>query len=296
MSQPLRVLSFESRKGDEMRSLVERNGGSATIAPVMREVTLGMTDEIRVFYERLQAGTLDLLVFLTGVGTEALATAIETENSREQLLELMQRCRIVVRGPKPFAVLRKWDVRIDARASEPNTWHEVILSILETVAAGSETPTESAGSTLSSEATPLKGCRIAVQEYGQPSSELYVELQRLGAETLPVPVYKWALPEDTSLLELAIDATIRGEYDIVLFTTAQHMVHVLQVADAMGRKDEWLAAARRCVIASIGPTASGRIVECGLPVDFEPQHPHMGHLVREALQAAPALLENCLTR
>jgi uroporphyrinogen-III synthase len=113
MPDPLRVLSFESRKGDEMRSLIERNGGAATIAPTMKEVTLGMTAEIRTFYERLSEGSLDLLVFLTGVGTEALATAIETEHSREKLLELMSQCGIVVRGPKPFAVLRKWNVRVD---------------------------------------------------------------------------------------------------------------------------------------------------------------------------------------
>ena len=285
MPEPLRVLSFESRKGDEMRSLIERNGGAATIAPAMKEVTLGMTTEIRTFYDRLLDGSLDLLVFLTGVGTEALATAIETEHSREELLELMQRCRIVVRGPKPFAVLRKWDIRIDARAAEPNTWHEVVQSILE-----------AAGSERAGIERPLNGCRIAVQEYGEPASELYAAIEKLGAEILPVPIYKWALPDDTSLVESAIETTIRGEFDVVLFTTAQHMVHVLEIADRMGRTDEWLAASRRCVIASIGPTASERIIECGLPVDVQPEHPHMGHLVRESLEAAPGLLAGCRSR
>lgn len=292
MPETLRVLSFESRKGDEMRSLIERNGASATIAPAMKEVTLGMTDAIRRFYERLSEGSLDLLVFLTGVGTEALTTAIETEHSREELLELMTQCGIVVRGPKPFAVLRKWNVRVDARAAEPNTWHEVVRAVLEvaeferaTAVADDLVPTG-----------PLTNCRIAVQEYGQPASELYAELEKLGAEILPVPIYKWALPDDTSLVESAIEATIRGEFDVVLLTTAQHMVHVLEVADRMRQKDEWLAAARKCVVASIGPTASERIVECGLPVDVQPEHPHMGHLVRESLEVAPQLLESCRSR
>ena len=290
MPEPLRVLSFESRKGDEMRSLIERNGGAATIAPAMKEVTLGMTDEIRTFFDRLREGSLDLLVFLTGVGTEALATAIETEHSREELLELMQRCRIVVRGPKPFAVLRKWKVRIDARAAEPNTWHEVVQSVLE-VADSSAGQKCEAGS-----GQPLKGCRIAVQEYGEPASGLYSELEKLGAGILPVPIYKWALPDDTAPLESAIEATIRGDFDVVLFTTAQHMVHVLEIADRMGKNDEWLTAVRKCVVASIGPTASERIIECGLPVDFQPTHPHMGHLVRESLEAAPGLLAGCRAR
>ncbi|MGZ0168653.1 MAG: uroporphyrinogen-III synthase [Planctomycetales bacterium] len=292
MPEPLSVLSFESRKGDEMRSLIERNGASATIAPAMKEVTLGMTEEIRTFYERLSEGSLDLLVFLTGVGTEALATAIETEHSREELLELMAQCGIVVRGPKPFAVLRNWNVRVDARAAEPNTWHEVVQSVLEVAEFERATGVANARSA----EQPLNNCRIAVQEYGQPASELYAELEKLGAEILPVPIYKWALPDDTSLVESAIEATIRGEFDVVLLTTAQHMVHVLKIAERMGQKDEWLAAARKCVVASIGPTATERIVECGLPVDVQPEHPHMGHLVRESLQAAPELLESCRER
>ena len=111
-----------------------------------------------------------------------------------------------------------------------------------------------------------------------------------------MPIYKWALPDDTSLVESAIEATIRGGFDVVLLTTAQHMFHVLEVANRMGQKDEWLAAARKCVVASIGPTASERIVECGLPVDVQPEHPHMGHLVRESLEAAPKLLESCRSR
>jgi len=111
-----------------------------------------------------------------------------------------------------------------------------------------------------------------------------------------VPIYKWALPDDTSHVEAAIEATIRGEFDVVLLTTAQQMVHVLEIADRMRLKDDWLAAARMCVVASIGPTASERIVECGLSIDFQPEHPHMGHLVREALQAAPELLASCRTR
>lgn len=290
MAEPLKVLSFESRKEDEMRSLIERNGGSAIIAPAMKEVALGMTEEIRQFHQRLNEGSLDLLIFLTGVGTEALAAAIETEHSREELLELMQRCRIVVRGPKPFSVLRKWNVRIDARAAEPNTWHEVIAAVLETV--DSQT-----GKDLKDEnGQPLSGCRVAVQEYGQPASELYLELEQLGAEILPVPIYKWALPDDTSSVASAIEATIDGHVDVLMFTTAQHLVHVLEIAERMGRKDEWLAAARQCFIASIGPTASERIAEYGLPVDFQPTHPHMGHLVREAVQAAPGLLSDCRTR
>lgn len=287
MSDPLRVLSFEARKSDEIRSLIERSGGIATVAPAMREVPLGMTDEIRAFtsgLSGLSGGRLDALVFMTGVGAEALLSAIETEQTRDEFFASLEHLQIIVRGPKPFAVLRKWGVRIDARAEEPNTWREVVKSVLE------------AAPTMNDGARPLENVTIAVQEYGRPSSELYEELKRLGADILAVPVYRWALPEDTQPIENAIAGTIRSDFDLILFTTAQHVDHVLQIADSIGMRDEWLQAASRCVVASIGPTASERIREFGLPVDLEPSHPHMGHLVREAVSAAPELLPVCRAR
>lgn len=281
MTDPLRVLSFESRKSKEIRSLIERNDGVATVAPAMREIPLGMTDEIRAFHSSLMEKRYGLVVFLTGVGAEALRTTIETEHSGDEFLAALEQCRIVVRGPKPFATLRKWGVRIDAKAPEPNTWVELLQSAREVC---------------DEQNTSFEGLCVAVQEYGKPSTELYAALQELGAIVEPVPVYRWELPEDTGPVEEAIAATIRGEFDVLLFTTAQHIVHVLEVADSLQCRDDWLAAARRTVVASIGPTASERLREFGLPVDFEPSHPHMGHLVREGLAATPGLLTECRSR
>jgi uroporphyrinogen-III synthase len=280
MSASLRVCSFESRKAAEMRSLIERNGAVATVAESMREIPLGITPEIREFLTQLQSGQLDVMIFLTGVGAEALATAIESEIPRDKFFTLLEKCRIVVRGPKPTAVLKKWGVRIDARAAEPNTWRELVPEILSVLDTESD----------------LTGKRIAVQEYGTPSTELYDDLTARGASLLTVPVYKWALPEDVTALEQAIRDTISGCFDLILITTAQQLVHTLQIAESIGLRDKWLAAARKCFLASIGPTASERLREFELPVDFEPSHPHMGHLVRESLAAAPELLPVCQSR
>lgn len=277
MTEPLRICSFESRKAAEMRSLIERNGAVATVVESMREIPLGITPEIREFVSQLQSGHLDVIIFMTGVGAEALATAIESELPREEFFRLLEQCRIVVRGPKPFAALRKWEVRIDARAEEPNTWQEIVPAVLEVA--------ESDGD--------LAGIRIAVQEYGTASRDLYDDLTSRGAGVLAVPVYKWALPENTAPLDQAIRDTIAGHFDVLMFTTAQQLVHTLQVAESIGLREDWLSAARRCLIASIGPTASERLREIELPVDLEPTHPHMGHLVRETIAAAPELLPAC---
>ena len=65
----------------------------------------------------------------------------------------------------------------------------------------------------------------------------------------------------------------------------------LAVAETAGMRDQWLSAARHCVIASIGPTASETLREAGLPADIEPEHPKMGHLVQAVAREARAVLE-----
>lgn len=265
-----RVCSFESRRADEMRNLIARHGGTPTIAPSMREVPLEEHSAASVFVDALKAGEIDAVVFLTGVGARALMDVAQTQMPAEEFCRLLNGCRVFVRGPKPQAVLREWGVPIDGRAKEPNTWRELLEAI------------QAAG--------PLAGQRIAVQEYGERNDEFYAALRELGAEVMPVAIYRWALPEDTQPLREAISATIDGGFDLLLFTSAQQLNHVVQVAEQMGQREAWLEAARQCAVASIGPTCSERLREFGLPVDLEPSHPKMGPLVKEALAALPGLI------
>ena len=267
----LRVLSFESRRAEEMRGLIERHGAIATVAPSMREIPLEENRQVFAFGEQLLAGNVDVLVFMTGVGATALMEILTSRWPQEDILVAMSKCIIVVRGPKPTAVLRNWNLRIDHRAPEPNTWHELLATIQAAV--------------------DLKGRTVAIQEYGKPSDELYRELNGLGAKVLPVPVYRWDLPVDTAPLRSAIDETIRGQFDIILFTSAQQFHNVLAVADQSNSAQNWLQAANRCVVASIGPTATETLVEGGLTVDSQPTHPKMGPLVRESIESAPAILK-----
>lgn len=267
----LRVCSFESRRGDDMRSLIERQGGIATVVPSMREIPLDQNPAAFAFADELFAGRIDVVVLLTGVGTRALAEVVESKFGRGQFLEALQRCVIIVRGPKPAAVLREWRVRMDHLVPEPNTWRD-LLAVLDTH-------------------VPMSGKVIAVQEYGKPSDELYAALHERGADVLPVPVYRWALPENTQPLEDAIRTTVAGQFDVLMFTSAQQLHNVLNVAQSLDLREAWLNAARRCVVASIGPTASETIAEAGLPVDLQPEHPKMGHLVLAAASDAQMIRE-----
>jgi uroporphyrinogen-III synthase len=259
------VLSFESRRSAEIATLIEHCGGRAMVAPATREVPAANSADVARFASALLEGKIDLVIFLTGVGTRALTRAIEPFCSREQFVASLSKVPVLARGPKPIAALKELGVPIHWNVPEPNTWRE-ILQVLD------------------SNKVTLRGQRVAVQEYGIPSKDLTQGLQERGAEVIAVHVYDWALPEDTAPLRKAIEALIAGRVDVVLFTAAIQAHHLLQVAEEMKSRGALVAALGKIRVASIGPVTSEALGEYGIPVSLEPSHPKMGFLVREAAE------------
>ena len=259
-----RVLSLESRRNEEMATLLRKQGSEPTVAASMQEVPLESCLEVQAFGQRLMAGEIDAAVFLTGVGAEALLARLELTWPRDDVLAALDRCRIYLRGPKPAAVLKRWGTHVDVRAPEPNTWEDLVRAI------------DDAGEALA-------GRTVAVQEYGTANLPLHEALRTRGAEVVSVPVYRWQMPDDTGPLSAAIDALIAGRFDLWMVTSAQQVRHLYQLAERQGRLGELEAAARRTPVASIGPTATETLREFGLQPVLEPAHPKMGPLAREAV-------------
>ena len=231
--QGLRVLAFESRRAVELAELIRRHGGEPVSAPSMREVALETSPQALELLARLESGRLDVLVLLTGVGTRALVTALAPRCPRERLVELLRTTCIVARGPKPVAALRELGLTPAVLVPEPNTWRELLM-------------------TLDARA-PVAGRSVAVQEYGRVNAELIDGLQQRGAEVLRVPVYRWEYPEDPGPLREGVTRLADGSVDLVLFTSARQVEHVLDTAAHLGRLDDILAASRKVFYASIGP-------------------------------------------
>ena len=130
----LRVLALESRRGAEMAKLIASNGGQAMVAPSMREIPLESNTAALAFARTLSEGGFDTVIFLTGVGTRALARVVETVYPLEQFVAALRKIAVIARGPKPVAVLREWGVPIALTAPEPNTWREILRALDENTA------------------------------------------------------------------------------------------------------------------------------------------------------------------
>ncbi len=267
----LRVAIFETRHSKTMGDLVTLHGGNPILAPSMQEIPLENNKACFEFAEQLFTGKIDILILLTGVGTKALVSVLETRYSRDQIFAALKKVVIVPRGPKPIRVLKEWGIPYAVEVPEPNTWRELMHEIRE---------------------MPLSGKRVAVQEYGIANDELMLALKDRGAHALPVPVYRWALPDDIKPLQKAITQIINGQIDIVLFTTSVQIDHLLQVARSMGVENDLRAAMKHVVIASVGPDCTETIKSRGFAVDIEPESPKMGPLVQEVAEKGAHLVRN----
>lgn len=272
------MAAFESRMAAEMMQLIERHGGRPLVAPSMREVPLEQNSDVLQFGARLLAGEFAMVILLTGVGTRFMLKVLDTRWPREQSLAALGKTILVARGPKPIAVLREQGMQPTIAVPEPNTWRDLVKA-------------------LDDMGQPLKGMNVAVQEYGVSNALLLEALRERGALVLPVPVYRWALPEDTGPLMNAIRAIMRGDVDVVLFTNAAQVDHVLQIAKDLGGIDSLRQALGKTVVSAVGPIVAKRLRDCRLPVDFEPSHPKMGiHVKETAERAAEILLRKRATR
>lgn len=282
------VLALESRRAREMAKLIANFDGVPMVAPAVREIPLESNQEALEFARKLAAGQFDMVIFTTGAGVRALAAAVQNEFSAAELSRYLNLVAVVARGPKPVAVLRELGVRVSLSVPEPNTWRD-LLTLLD----------ERRG------AFPLAGCRIAVQEYGVTNPELFAGLEKRGAMVTPVNVYQWALPEDLTPLQKAVESVINGDVHVLLVASSVQIRHLFTVAERMAKVQALHESLARVVITSIGPMTSEELRRRSLKVDIECTHPKIGILVQEAAEQAPRLLnrkrslhpaatENCL--
>jgi uroporphyrinogen-III synthase len=263
-----KVVAFlEGRRSSELASLIERHNGVPLAAPCLREVHSPDAPELQDSVQRVLEADLAVAIFLTGVGTTTVFEAARHMGRESDLRAVLDRALVVVRGPKPTAILRKLDVRIDVTAPPPNTSAEVLSSL---------------------EAVDLQGKRVAVQLYGEPNPSLSQALRARGAQVVELAPYVWDRPVDPAPILNLLDALDDGRVDALLITSQAQVGNLFDVAREYGRTPKLADVA----IGAQGPVAESALTRHGLVPAFRPAHGHMGALV---LAAADYLSNATLT-
>src|SRR5258708_28110675 len=117
----LRVVSFESRRANEIAELIRRHKGARFVAPSMREAPIENNPEAFEFAERLFRGDFDMMILLTGVGTRALDKVLASRYPPQAFAEALRKIKVVARGPQPAAPPPGMQVPFTVSVPEPNT-------------------------------------------------------------------------------------------------------------------------------------------------------------------------------
>jgi len=262
----LEVVTFESRRAEEVRRLLESRGATVTSAPALREVSLGPDGPAAALVDALERGEVDVVVALTGSAVNALVEALAERCPPSRLAELLGRTRLAARGPKPAAALRRLGLAPAVVAPSPSTWVELLAGLDAEL--------------------PVRGQRVAVLEYGRTQPELLAALEHRGAAVMPIALYRWEPPEDTAPLLRAAERLAAGEPDVALFTAAVQVDHLLALPPPEVARALPAGLERSVVVAAIGPTTRAALEERGIRADLVPERPKLGPLV--ALVAARA--------
>src|SRR5262245_56399941 len=110
----VRVAIPENRYPEQLSQLLQRYGATVISCPLVRETPLENAESARRFIELCETSTIDYIVFFTGVGVDFLLRAVNKP-------EALSRSKILARGPKAVAALKRAGVRIDMIAESPTT-------------------------------------------------------------------------------------------------------------------------------------------------------------------------------
>jgi len=261
-----RVAAFESRQQTAMEQLIRKHGGQPHVSPALQELPLAAaaSPAMAQFAHRLLDGSLDTVIAMTGVGFRYLIDSLSTDFPRQRILDFLSDITTIARGPKPNAAMHQMGITARYKVPPPHTWREILGLV---------------------DAQGLAANRhIALLEYGESSPGLISGLEARGASVLPVTIYRWGLPDDLQPLEDNIRRLLAGQIDMALFTSAQQVVHLLDVAQQMGCRQDLYLALARVAIASIGPTTSERLQDCGIAIAVESELGKMARLVSVAAE------------
>jgi uroporphyrinogen-III synthase len=258
----VRIGLLEARMSGEMARLVEKYGGTVVSAPALREEATECRAEVSGFIDRLADGGFDFVIFQTGRGVSVLLEESEKLGRKDELVALLNKTKIVCRGPKPTAVCHRSGLPIAVRIKEPYTTRDLIEAL-----------------------DMLEPAKVAVLNYGERNRALADYLSARGAEGLELLLYEWKLPDEIAPLEDLIRQIVAGGITAVAFTSQIQARHLFEVAGTLGLEEELRHALRgKTLVASIGPTCSAALRAFEIEPQVEPEHPKMAHLV-QALKA-----------
>lgn len=226
----VRVGVTGARKGTELCAALERRGAVALHGPTIDPDQPAPDDELLPQVRELLDAPPDWFVANTGTGVRLLAAVADRHGLGDRLRSLLgdEGVGVVARGAKAVGGLRALGLRAD-HVTDDETDAAVAAWL----------------------ATRLRqGERLAVQ-YSARTRGDYTHLRDAHDVALQVlRPYRSGVPHDDAAACALVDATVAGDLDVVVVTSAIAVDNLVAIAERHGRRDPLLAALRDGVVAA----------------------------------------------
>ncbi len=245
------------RRSDEQISLFEGRGASCMHGPTIRTHPLRPEAEILSATRSFLEQQVDIVVLNTGIGVRGWLEAAESVLIGDELRAALASALLVSRGPKAHGAAVTAD--LDVSWNAPNATSSEVIDHLATVG--------------------VNGKRVAVQLDGAAEGSMVDRLRDMGAEVIPIPVYRWSIPDDLGPAQALVRAVCDRRVDALTFTARPAAENFAAIATTMNRWDDVVTAcADHVQIFCIGPVCAQGVIDTELGEPLCPDRSRLGAL------------------
>ncbi|WP_026700849.1 uroporphyrinogen-III synthase [Salibacterium aidingense] len=252
-----KVMIAASRKTDEMKTLIEKQGGEAFVRPLQGTTFLDEA-EVTPAVQKVIEMEPDWFIFTTGMGTNTLLEIAEKAGKKEAFQTVIKRANVAARGYKTANALKSIHLVPDVRDDDGTT-----SSLIRAL-----------------DGMDFTGKTVAVQLHGIQLPKLETFLLNQGAA-----VIKELLPYKHIAPELSTLETVRGElfdlpYDAICFTTQMQVHSLFQYAREQKFDAELLDLFKHTTLpAAVGKVTAEALREEGAEQLIAPDNQRMGAMI-----------------
>lgn len=234
------------RRSEEQISLLSGRGAECIHGPTVTTHPLRPEADIRAATSLLLDNPPDFVLLTTGIGVRGWLEAADALLLGEQLRSVLAHSRLLVRGPKAHGAAITAGLDVEWNASTATT-AEMLDKLCELASPGD---------------------RVAVQIDGDPNRSFVPVLVERGFDVVPVPVYRWSLPDDPSRAKALIRAVVERRVDLLTFTARPAAENFIKIAEELDLLDEVRRAiADEMLVVCIGNVcAEGVVGLCDDPI------------------------------
>ena len=253
--QGKRIAVTGGRKGEEIRTLIEKQGGTALIRPAQGTVFTNEEQVVQSIQEIIE-NPPQLLIFTTGMGEKRMAELAEVNGLGKSYEQLLRSVPIAVRGTKTLQHFMKKGIT-PATVADRGTMNQLEHSLT------------------------IENQSIALQMHGENVPAFIETLERANNVVRTIYPYEHTPPEE-EVLERLIHEIETGLFDAVAFTSAIQVRYFFDYVERVGKKNMILEAFTKDILpVAVGEVTEEKLKEQGIKRVLTPATPRMGAMVIE---------------